>query len=462
MITLEFYLEKINAWLWGDWLLFFLVGTGILYTVITGGIQIRYFGYIMRKTLCEPFFDKTKRTNSSGTVSSFQALFTAIASCVGSGNIVGVSTAVIVGGLGAIFWMWFAAAFGMATKYGEIVLGMKYRIKDEKGQYMGGPFYYIEKGLKAPKLATLCAFFMVIQIIGGNFIQSNTISGVMRDTFAVPTLFTGIIVACIILSIVLGGLKRLVKTAQRVVPLMALFYILSGLVVIVINIEQVPSVLLDIVTSAFSLKAVGGGTTGTLMMLAMQKGVARGLYSNEAGEGSAPVLHSAADVKHPVQQGIAGVTEVFIDTMVICTITGLVLGVTGILNEGLAGNVVAIHAFSSVWGPMRYIVSICLLLFCLTSLMSQWYFGFVGLYYIFGFKVADKFKYIFPFFCIIGAMLKINMVWLIQDMALALLTIPNLIAMLVLFPQVRASTKDFFSSDLYLSDIKVKKKAFKT
>ncbi len=374
-------LTAFDDWLWGNWLLFVLLGVGILYTVITGGIQIRRFGYIIRKTVWEPIRSKNKESKESGTISSFQALCTAVASCVGSGNIVGVSTAVLAGGMGAIFWMWVAAFVGMATKYGEIILGMLYREKNEEGNYVGGPMYYIKKGLHIPWLATLCAFFMVTQIIGGNFIQSNTISGVMKENFGVPYMTTGIVLVLLIFVITLGGLKRLAHVAQTLVPSMALIYVAGGLIIILANITKVPGVVADIFAGAFGLRAMAGGAMGS-MLIAMQKGVARGLYSNEAGEGSAPVIHSAAQVDHPVEQGITGVAEVFLDTFVICTITGLILGVTGVLDSGAPGNVLAINAFASVWEPLRYVVALCLLLFSSTTLMSQWYFGFVGLNYI--------------------------------------------------------------------------------
>lgn len=453
MVALEEFLVVIDDRLWGDWLLYVLLGVGLLYTVCTGGIQIRHFNYIFKKTFLQPILSKKKDSDEDGTISSFQALCTAIASCVGSGNIVGVSTAVITGGLGAIFWMWVAAFVGMATKYGEIILGMLYREKNAQGQYVGGPMYYIEKGLKAKWLATLCAFFMVTQIIGGNFIQSNTISGVMATSFGVPTLVTGIALVVVIFVITLGGLKRLAHVAQRIVPMMAALYVAGGLVVILLNITKVPGVFVEIFTGAFSLKALGGGAAGTVMMMSMKKGVARGLYSNEAGEGSAPVIHSAAKVDHPVQQGINGVTEVFVDTFIICSITGLVIGVTGALDLGLPGNVLVAHAFGAVWDPLKYLVSISLLLFSLTTLMSQWYFGFVGLNYIFGVRVASKFKYVFPLFCVVGSVMTIELVWTIQDIALGLLTIPNLVAMVILFPKVRAATQEYFNGPLYAKDL---------
>lgn len=437
-------LTALDSWLWGNWLLFVLLGVGILYTVISGCVQVRHFGYIIRKTLWNPVRYGDRDAESEGSVSSFQALNMALASCVGSGNIVGVATAVLAGGMGAIFWMWVAAFVGLATKYGEIILGMLYRVKDDKGTWVGGPMYYIRDGLHAPLLALLCALFMVVQIIGGNFIQSNTISGVMEDTFQISPVVTGVVLTVLIFTVSAGGLKRFAHVARKVVPIMAGMYVISGLFIILINFRALPGVFADIFAGAFGLRAVGGGMLGS-MLIAMQKGVARGLYSNEAGEGSAPVLHSAAEVDHPVEQGLTGVTEVFLDTFVICTITGLVMGVTGVLDSGLPGEVLPLYAFASVWEPLRYVLTLSLLLFSSTSLMSQWYFGFVGLNYIFGRNVAEKFKYVFPCFCVLGAVLTSDVVWTIQDIALGLLTIPNLIAMLRLWPQVRAATKDYFS-----------------
>ena len=436
-------LAVFSSWLWGDWLLFVLLGVGILYTVVTGGVQIRYFPYIMKKTLWEPFFARKKEKEEEGTITSFQSLCTAVASCVGSGNIVGVSTAVLTGGLGAIFWMWVAAFVGMATKYGEIVLGMLYRQKDETGAYVGGPMYYIKNGIHAPWLAAICAACMVIQIISGNFIQSNTIGGVLKENFGVPYLLTGLLLVLVIFIITVGGLKRLAHVTQKMVPVMASIYVAGGLLIIIANITKVPQVISDILLGAWGLRPAAGGAAGS-MIVAMQRGVARGLYSNEAGEGSAPVIHSSACVDHPVEQGLTGVTEVFLDTFVLCSITGRVLGVTGVLDSGAPGNVLAINAFASVWEPLRYVVALSLLLFCVTTLMSQWYFGFVGLNFLFGRSTAEKFQYVFPCFCIVGALLEIELVWTIQDIALGLLTIPNLIAIVILWPKVREQTKDFF------------------
>lgn len=436
-------LKTIDQWLWGNWLLLLLLGIGILYTIATNFVQIRHFPYIIKKTPLEPLKSGRSVSKENGSISSFQALCTAVASCVGSGNIVGVSTAILSGGLGAIFWMWVAAFVGMATKYGEIILGMLYREKNDAGEYIGGPMYYIKKGLHLPWLAALCATFMTIQIIGGNFIQSNTISGVMNDNFGVPDWVTGITLVTVIFIITIGGLKRLANVAQTLVPIMAFVYVVGGLFIIAVNITKVPGVISEIFAGAFGLRPMAGGAVGS-MLIAMQRGVARGLYSNEAGEGSAPVIHSSAAVEHPVEQGMTGVTEVFLDTFVICTISGLVLGVSGVIDKGIQGNVLIVYAFSSVWKTLRYLVVISLLLFCSTTLMSQWYFGFVGLNYLFGKNIAEKFKYIFPFFCIIGSIATIDVVWTIQDIALGLLTIPNLIAMIILWPKVRKTSQEYW------------------
>lgn len=443
MTYLTNILKTIDQWLWGNWLLFLLLGIGILYTIATNFVQIRHFPYIIKKTLIEPLKSGRSVSKENGSISSFQALCTAVASCVGSGNIVGVSTAILSGGLGAIFWMWVAAFVGMATKYGEIILGMLYREKNDEGEYIGGPMYYIKKGLHLPWLAALCAIFMTIQIIGGNFIQSNTISGVMSDNFGVPAWVTGITLVIVIFIITIGGLKRLANVTQTLVPIMAFVYVVGGLLIIAVNITKVPSVISEIFAGAFGLRPMAGGAVGS-MLIAMQRGVARGLYSNEAGEGSAPVIHSSAAVEHPVEQGMTGVTEVFLDTFVICTISGLVLGVSGVIDKGIPGNILIVYAFSSVWKPLRYLVVISLLLFCSTTLMSQWYFGFVGLNYLFGKNIAEKFKYIFPFFCIIGSIATIDLVWTIQDIALGLLMIPNLIAMIILWPKVRKTSKEYW------------------
>lgn len=455
MENLGVFLKQLASFLWGDWLLYTLLAVGVLYSFATGFIQFRKFPYIIKQTLFNPIREKSKggESNSKGNVSSFQAMCAALASCVGSGNIIGVSTALVSGGIGAIFWMWVAAFLGMATKYGEIILGIIYREKNNKGEYVGGPMYYISKGLKLPVLGSITAILMTVQIIGGNFIQSNAISGVMKNTFEVSTIITAVTLCTIIFIIVSGGFKRLASVTQKVVPVMAIFYILFGLFLIILNIDKVPGVFAEIFKSAFTFEAGVGGIAGHTIKEAMRFGVARGLYSNEAGEGSTPVIHSTANVSHPVEQAIFGVTEVFIDTIVICTITGLILGCTGVLDSGAHPSVLVINAFGTIHPLLKYVVSVSLISFSFTSLISQWYFGYVGLNYVFGEKIALNFKYVFPMFTIIGALVSIEMVWTIQDCALGLLILPNLLALLVLLPKVRQATKEYFQQDF----IKTKK-----
>lgn len=445
MKGLEQFFKALSSFIWGNWLLYVLIGVGILYTVSTNFIQFRLFKYAINESIIKPFTKKDKVISGFGTITPFQALSTALASCVGSGNIIGVSTAIISGGPGAIFWMWIAAIVGMATKYGEIVLGMKFREKNEKGQYIGGPMYYIRDGLKMPKLAILTAVFMTIQIIGGNLIQSNAISGVLTDMFFLPPILSAIVIFIFVYISIAGEIKRLSKLAEKIVPLMAFIYLLGALTIIFLNMNKIPHAFLLIFKSAFNFKAGIGGVVGYTIKDAMRYGVARGLYSNEAGEGSAPVLHSVAITDHPARQGLFGITEVFIDTIVISTATALVIIITGIYNTDIPANIMVSEAFATVNPLLKYVVGISLILFSYTSLTVQWYFGYVGISYLLGVKKASKFKYIFPFFTIIGALSSIKLVWYIQDTALGLLVIPNLIALIVLLPIVIKSTKEFSS-----------------
>ena len=327
MSWLETALGKAADWLWGDWLLIALLGIGIFYTIMTGFIQLLCIGLFRRGIIRIQSADSSE---AGKTCTSYQALCTAIASCVGSGNIVGVSTAILAGGPGALFWMWAAAFFGMATKFGEIVLGVKYHGKDEQGNIAGGPMYYIAKGLGWKWAGALVAILLFIQNCGATLIQSNTLSQTVAEAFSFPTLGTGLILAVLMSVIISGGFKRLVQVAQRIVPLMAGIYIAGGLIVLAVNITHIPDMFISIFQGAFTLKAGTGALAGITVREAMRFGVARGLYSNEAGEGTAAVLHSSAKVDHPVRQGFYGVAEVFVDTMIICSTTGFTVLITGV------------------------------------------------------------------------------------------------------------------------------------
>ncbi|MCD7992434.1 MAG: amino acid carrier protein [Clostridia bacterium] len=445
MKTAEAVLGNLAGLLWGNWMLFVLLGLGAFYTIATGGIQFRSIPWIIKE-----FCKKEKKTEASrdhkGTVSSVQALYMAIASCVGSGNIVGVATALIGSGPGALFWMWAAAFLGMATKYAEIVLGLVFRQKGEDGSYYGGPMYYIEKGLHARTLGVAAAVLLFFQNAGGTLIQSNTISDVALQVFGIPKVCTGIFVAAVMVFIIGGGLKRLADVAQKIVPVMASLYIVGGVVVVFTHMDAILPMLKSILQEAWSMKAGMGAAAGLTMKEAMRFGVARGLYSNEAGEGSAAVIHSAAQVDHPARQGFYGVVEVFADTMVICSTTGFSILASGVPLEGASATSLAAEAFGTVAPPLffKYVVSVSLILFASTSIMSQWYFGHVSLMYIKSLKGDRFYRVLFPVLILLGSLSTAGIVWSVQDCMLGLLIIPNVLALLKLSPMVVRLTGEFF------------------
>lgn len=447
MNLLETFFGTIADWLWGNWMLYVLLGLGAFYTIVTGGIQFRSLGHLLRWLTRREQREKKKTKGEEGILSSFQALYTAIASCVGSGNIVGVATALISGGAGALFWMWVAAFFGMATKYAEIVLGLCYRQKDENGDYQGGPMYYIAGAFKAPWLGAVAAILLFCQNAGATLIQSNTIASVASRVFHLPQWLAGALLAVVIVFIIKGGLKRLASVAEKLVPIMAGLYVLGGLTVICVNIDQVGAVLKMIVTQAFTLQAGMGAVAGITMREAMRFGVARGLYSNEAGEGSAAVLHSAARVDHPSRQGLYGVVEVFVDTMVICSTTGISILISGVDLAGADPTTLSASAFGTVFPAFGYVVSVSLILFAMTSVMSQWYFGHVTLMYLKSKRGDAFYKVLFPILIICGSLSVVDLVWAIQDVMLGLLIIPNVLALIWLAPKVRRLTKEFFAGN---------------
>ncbi len=439
----EYLFKTLADLLWGDWLLAALLGLGIFYTLITGGIQFQ-FVRLLRKGFFRLSREK-KEIKDERKCSSYQALCAAVASCVGSGNIVGVSTAILSGGPGALFWMWVAAFLGMATKFGEIVMGITYHGYDEKGDIAGGPMYYIERGMGWKRAGIFVAVMLFIQNAGGTLIQSNTISNVVNEAFQAPFLLTGAVMAVTMSLIIRGGFKRLVQVAQRVVPVMAGLYVAGGLVILALNVWKIPDMLVSIIKGAFSLKAGAGALAGITMKEAMRFGVTRGLYSNEAGEGSAAVLHSSAEVDHPVRQGLYGVIEVFIDTILISRTTGFTVLITG--ANGFHGNAstLAAAAFNHVLPGMQYVIYVSLILFASTSLMSQWYFGHVSLTYLKRPGLAAVYRFLFPVIIILGSLGSIDMVWYIQDCALGLLILPNIAALFLLGPQVRKAVKEFMN-----------------
>jgi len=393
---IELFFEKASACLWGDWMLSALLGLGIYYTCMTGFAQVRFFPYIIRRFAKEAGRGG-KGQAGAGKCSSYQALCTAVASCVGSGNIVGVSTAILAGGPGALLWMWVAAFLGMATKLGEITLGMRYHSYDKEHKVIGGPMYYIAHAWKMKWVGALVAVLLFIQNAGATLIQSNTISGVAKEAFFLPHGATGILLALAMTFVISGGFQRLVHAAEEIVPVMAGMYVLCGLIVLVLRIPRLPAVLQSIIEGAFTIKAGTGAAVGLTMKEAMRFGIARGLYSNEAGKGSAAVIHSSAQADHPVRQGIYGIVEVFIDTMIICSTTGFAVLLTGAEQSHANASTLAAVAFGSV----------------------------------------------FPVMIIFGSLSTIDLVWFIQDCALGVLILPNIIALLILGPEVRGLVREF-------------------
>lgn len=457
-------LEKINAingavnsFAWGPVMLVLLVGTGIFLTIKTGWIQTSRFGYIMKNTIGSLFKKNEKKADSGKNLSPFQAVSTALAGTVGTGNIAGVTGAIFVGGPGAVFWMWFAAFFGMVTKYSEIVLAMKFRETDEEGVHFGGPMYYIKNGLGKSWmwLAYIFAVLGGLACFGiGNISQSNEIAGSLHDLLGLSPLAAGIILSIVVALITIGGIQRIGTVTSYMVPFMSIFYIVAGIILIIMKIGQIPGVIATIVKSAFSFEAVSGGFMGVMIMNAMKQGFARGVFSNEAGLGSAPIAHAASSTEEPCEQAIWGVFEVFVDTIVICSITAFavllsgVLDVPGGLDAFSSKGAAAVQAFNTILpGTIGgVIIQISLLFFALSTILGWNYYG--GCCWRFvtkGNKTVDiVFKVVFVLVCIVGATGNGTLMWDISDTLNGLMAIPNLIALLLLSKVVVSETKKYF------------------
>jgi AGCS family alanine or glycine:cation symporter len=444
----------INSFVWGPYMLIFLVGTGVYLTLRTKFMSIFRLGYILKNTLFKIF---KKEGKGEGEITAFQAVSTALAATVGTGNIAGVATAIAIGGPGAVFWMWVSAIFGMTTKFGEVVLSINYREKTPDGRFVGGPMYYIEKGLKLKWLAYVFAAFGAIAAFGiGNMVQSNSVAASLEVSFGINKLATGIILAVFTAIVIIGGIKRIGQVTERLVPFMAAFYILGGLFIIFSNISQLGDALRLIFGSAFTGSAAVGGFAGSTMIMAMTKGVARGVFSNEAGLGSAPIAHAAATTDHPVRQGLWGVFEVFVDTIIICTITALTIVMTGVWNSGESGAALSTAAFESTITGGGYIVSIGILLFAFSTILGWAYYGERCAEYLFGPKVIMIYRIIWiPFVCI-GSIGGLNFLWDLADTLNGLMAIPNLIGVLGLSGVIIKLTKGFFSKEYLVENKNVK------
>ncbi|UOQ92517.1 sodium:alanine symporter family protein [Halobacillus shinanisalinarum] len=431
------FLSWASGVVWGPVLLILLVGTGIYLTLRLGFLQFKTLPYALKLA----FKPSKPQEKEKGDISHYQALTTALAATIGTGNIAGVATAVVLGGPGAVFWMWITAVFGMATKYAEAILAVKYRVTDKNGQMSGGPMYYLERGLKAKWLGVCFALFGALAAFGiGNMVQSNSVSDVMETTFNVPTWVTGIILTLFAGLVLLGGIKSIGRVTAFFVPIMAVFYIIGGLIIIFLNLEQVPQAFGTIFTDAFTASAVGGGLLGT----AIRYGVARGVFSNEAGLGSAPIAAAAARTDYPGRQALVSMTQVFIDTIVVCSITGLTIVMAGQYGGGLDGADLTSASFGMFLGDIgAYVVTLGLVFFAFSTIVGWSYYGEKCFGYLTGGRGINAYKIVFVLFVLVGAIAQLDTVWLFADVANGLMAFPNLIGLLLLSGVVAAETKKF-------------------
>ena len=452
--------NAVNSVVWGVPMLALLMGAGLFLSLRTGFVQFRKFGYAMKNTIGKIFH---KHEAKAGSVTPFQAMTTALAGTVGTGNIAGITWAVTLGGAGAIFWMWIAALLGMCTKYAEIVLAIKYRERNAEGDWVGGPMYYIRNGLgKNWKwLSVLFCVFGALAAFGiGNAVQVGNITDAINSavqTFnpaaasaeSIISLLIGIITAIIVAVTALGGIKRIGSVTEKLVPLMSLLYIVGSVIVVAVNADKIGPVFAMIFEGAFNPSSVVGGVGGIAIKECITWGVKRGVFSNEAGLGSAPIAHAAADVEHPVQQGIYGIFEVFVDTIIICTLTGLTLLVSGIdLNYGVKGTTgLNMQAFASVFGDRfaALVIGVGIALFALSTILSWALYGSRCVEFVLGGKARKIYLWIFVAICVIGATMELSLAWDIADTLNGLMAIPNLIALIGLSGVVVKVTKEYFA-----------------
>lgn len=440
MNQIESWLSSLSNLVWGPHLLILLVGTGIFLTVRLGFIQVTRLGVGLK----EAFIPKNEQPKKKqrGDISHFQALMTALAATVGTGNMVGVATAIVLGGPGAVVWMWLSGFVGMATKYAEAILAVKYRVVDERGEIAGGPMYYLEHGLKKKWLGMLFALFASVAAFGiGNGVQTNSISLALNNSFNVPMVVTGIVMMAVTAFVILGGVKSIGKVVGIFVPFMIFAYVGSGLVILIMNLELVPGALSTMFSSTFSAEAIGGGALGA----AIRYGVARGVFSNEAGLGSAPIAAAAAKTDFPGRQALVSMTQVLIDTLIVCSITGLTIVMGGQYTEGLEGIALTQASFAYFLGPIgEIIVTISLVFFAYSTVLGWCYYGERSAYYLLGEKVIVPYRVLYILVAGLGAMTtNLNLIWSISDVFNGLMAIPNLIGLLFLSGVVVTETKRF-------------------
>jgi AGCS family alanine or glycine:cation symporter len=435
----------LNGYVWGWPTIVLLLGTGVVLTVVTGGVQVRYLGVAMREVLGRLF----EKSIGAGNVSPFQAVATALASTVGVGNIAGVATAISIGGPGALFWLWISGLLGMATKFAEIVIAMHYREPDDTGTMRGGAMYTLKTGFGLPWLGSIFALLVSLAAFGiGNMVQANSVADSLRATFGVAPALTGVVLAVLAAAVILGGIKRIGEVTEILVPAMAVFYLGGGLLILARFASHLPDAFGLVFEGAFTGTAATGGFAGSTLMMALRYGVARGLFSNEAGLGSAPMVHAAAQTDHPVRQGLYGIFEVFVDTILVCTVTGLAILVTGAWQDGTTGAALAGHAFSvglpGTWGNI--VVTTSLVLFAFSTLIGWSYYGETGIVFLLGTRAAVPYRLLWLVFIYLGAIGSLHLVWDIADTLNGLMALPNIFTVLLSIGLLRRLTKEFFAN----------------
>lgn len=435
-------LNTISGIVWGPITIILLVGTGVFITLLCRVIQVRRFLYAWK--LISGKFDNP---DDKGEITHFQALSAALSATLGTGNIAGVGTAIALGGPGAVFWMWLTAIFGMSLKYGECLLSLKYRVIHSDGVVGAGPMYYLEKGLKQKWLGVLFALFAAIASFGiGNMVQANSVAEPVETYFGIPKLVTGLVIGGLVFLVIVGGIKRIGRVASKIVPFMTVFYVLGCLVIIILNIKAVPHAFALIFHDAFTGTAATGGFAGATLAHVVRFGVARGLFSNESGLGSAPIAHGAARTREPVREGLVAMLGPFIDTIIVCTMTALIIVLTGAFESGLTGADLTANAFNiGLPGPGGYIVAIGIIFFALSTAISWSYYGDRCVDYLLGEKMVMPYRVLFCILLPVGAYIKLEAVWLISDIFNALMAWPNLVGLICLSPVIIKSTREYFA-----------------
>ncbi len=443
MLTLEELLNQISSYIWGPIMLVLLLGVGIYLTVGLKAMPWRNIPGAFKSLW------QSRRSTQKGDITPFQALMTALSATIGTGNIAGVATAIFLGGPGAVFWMWVTALFGMATKYAEAVLAVKYREIDELGNHVGGPMYYIKNGLSEHWrwLGIMFALFGMLASFGiGNMVQANSVADAVSTLFSVQDWIVGLVLMALTGVVILGGINRIAEVAANLVPFMAVAYFSGALLVIALNFKQVPEAILLIINSAFTETAATGGFVGASVWAAIRFGVARGVFSNEAGLGSAPIAHAAAKTTDPVQQGMIAMLGTFIDTLLICTMTALVIILTGAWNSGETSAALSILAFNTGlpgWGS--YIVVFGLAVFAFTTILGWSYYGERCAEFLFGVKIILPYRLLWLVAIPVGAMGKLGLIWVIADIMNGLMAIPNLIALFILSPVIFKVSREYLN-----------------